>query len=149
LDLSFAALRSVSPVHIEYLKNMGVAASMSISIIRDDKLWGLISLHHRTPLRVSFEVRMACDFLGQALSSQISVYESHKEYERRLQLKSIVTRLLGFMAEEDHFIDGLVNHPDELLAIADATGAAVLFEGRCMLLGRTPAQEDVWRITEW
>jgi two-component system, chemotaxis family, sensor kinase Cph1 len=149
LDLSYAGLRSVSPVHVEYLKNMGVVASMSISIIREGQLWGLISLHNKQPYVVPFEVRMACDFLGQAFSTHLTARENRAEYEHRLHLKSIVTRLLGYMAEEERFIDGLINHPDELLALGDAAGAAVLFEGRCALIGRTPAEPEVWRLADW
>ncbi len=149
LDLCYAALRSVSPVHIEYLHNMGVVASMSISVLRDGNLWGLISLHHKTARPVPFQTRVACDFLGQALSTQIAGSENRTEYEHRLYLKSISTKLLGFMAEEEQFIDGLVNHPDELLSFADAGGAAVLFEGKCSLLGQTPSEETVWALTDW
>jgi len=149
LDLSYATLRSVSPIHLEYLHNMGVAASMSISVIRDGDVWGLISLHHKAPKQVSFETRVACDFLGQALSTQIESSENKAEYEHRLYLKSITTKLLGFMAEEEQFIDGLVNHPDELLSFAHASGAAVLFEGKCRLLGQTPSEEAAWTLTDW
>lgn len=149
LDLSFAALRSVSPVHIEYLKNMGIGASMSISILRDGQLWGLISLHHKTARIVPFEVRLACDLLGQAFSTQLAARESQVEYEHRLHLKSIATRLLGYMAEEERFINGLTNHPDDLLAFGEAAGAAVLFEGRCTLLGATPSEDDVFRLADW
>ena len=149
LDLSYAALRSVSPVHIEYLKNMGIGASMSISLLRDGKLWGLLSLHHKTARLVPFEVRLACDFLGQALSTQLAARESQKEYEHRLHLKSISNRLLGFMAQEENFICGLTNHPDELLALGDAAGAAILFEGRCTVVGHGPSDEDVWRLADW
>ncbi|HVW86265.1 MAG TPA: GAF domain-containing protein, partial [Bryobacteraceae bacterium] len=68
LDLTFATLRSVSPVHAQYMKNMGTAASMSVSILRDGKLWGLISCHHKLPRHASFEVRSACDIIAQLLS---------------------------------------------------------------------------------
>ncbi|MCP5804451.1 GAF domain-containing protein, partial [Klebsiella pneumoniae] len=61
LDLSQHALRSVSPVHLEYLANMGVVASMSISIISGGRLWGLIACHHRSPRRVPPGVRAAAD----------------------------------------------------------------------------------------
>lgn len=149
LDLSYAALRSVSPVHIEYLHNSGIGASMSISVLLNGQLWGLIALHHKTARQVPFEVRVACDFLGQALSTQISRAENGAEYEHRLYLKSITTRLLGFMAEEDQFIEGLIHHPDELLSFAHAAGAAVLFEGKCFLLGRAPSEEDAWRLSDW
>jgi light-regulated signal transduction histidine kinase (bacteriophytochrome) len=149
LDLSFSTLRSVSPIHIEYLHNMGVAASMSISVIREGALWGLIALHNKTPRKVDFEARSACDFLGQALSSQLGALENRAEYEHRLALQSITAKLLSYMAEEEHFIQGLLHHPDELLSFADAAGAAVLFEGRCNLLGRTPTEQQVWQLVDW
>ncbi|BDC50334.1 histidine kinase [Bryobacterales bacterium F-183] len=149
LDLSFSTLRSVSPVHIEYLNNMGLRASMSISVIRDGKLWGLISLHNRSPKTVPFEVRVACDFLGQALSTHLAAKEGQAEYEHRLYLKSITAKLLGYMAEEDRFIDGLVNHPDELLTLTDAAGAAVLVEGKCIRVGKAPAEPMIREVAEW
>ena len=68
LDLSHSVLRSVSPVHLEYMRNMGTLASMSISILRDGELWGLISCHNKEPKRVSLQVRNACDFLTQIFS---------------------------------------------------------------------------------
>ena len=149
LDLSYASLRSVSPVHVEYLHNMGITASMSISVIQNGKLWGLIALHHLTPRHLPFEVRVACDFLGQALSTQIAGTENKAAYEHRLYLKSITAKLLGFMAEEEHFMDGLTQHSDELLSFGDASGAAVLLDGKCILVGQTPSEEDTWRLADW
>ena len=72
LDLSFSVLRSVSPIHLEYLRNMGVQASMSVSILKDDQLWGLIACHHAEARSVPYETRTACEFLGQMLSSQLA-----------------------------------------------------------------------------
>ena len=69
LDLSMSVLRSVSPVHIEYLRNMGVAASMSVSILREGKLWGLFACHHYAPRYVSFERRTAAEMFGEMFSS--------------------------------------------------------------------------------
>jgi chemotaxis family two-component system sensor kinase Cph1 len=68
LDMSFSVLRSVSPIHLEYLRNMGVGASMSVSLMRDGKLWGLIACHHYSPRYVPYDVRTACELLGQWLS---------------------------------------------------------------------------------
>ena len=149
LDLTFATLRSVSPVHLEYLRNMEARASMSISILQDGQLWGLIACHHREPLHVAFETRAACDLIGQFLSGQVVVKERSLAYEQRLRLKSIQSRLLGYMAREENFIDGLTHHPDELLEFASASGAAVLFEGKCTLIGETPNEQDVRRLAEW
>lgn len=149
LDLSFSTLRSVSPIHIEYLKNMGVGASMSISILRGGELWGLIACHHRTPRSMPFEVRTACDFLGQALSLQLAAAEQTAEYEGRLRLKVIESQLLTYMAQEEHFVDGLTKHPDDLLRLAGAHGAAVLFDDNCALVGKTPSEEAVRNIADW
>ena len=149
LDLSFASLRSVSPVHLEYLRNMGVAASMSLSVIEDGKLWGLISCHHRTPRTVPFEIRAACDFLGQAFSIKLAALDHAREYERRIQLKAIMNGLLAGMAQERDFIEGLTSNPDDLLAFAGADGAAVMYEGRCSLLGSTPHEQQVLAIADW
>ncbi|HEY1216176.1 MAG TPA: GAF domain-containing protein, partial [Bryobacteraceae bacterium] len=150
LDLSFAGLRSVSPVHLEYMRNMGLASSMSISIlVEDGRLWGLISCHHRCPRKVPFQVRSTCDFLAQALAVQLEANEQRTDYEQRIRLKSFVTRMLGAMAEEDEFIRGLTKCPDDLLEFADASGAAVLYEGRCILLGSCPDEEHVWSLVNW
>jgi chemotaxis family two-component system sensor kinase Cph1 len=149
LNLSFAGLRSVSPVHIEYLKNMGVRASMSISLLRNGQLWGLLSCHHREPRLAPFEIRTACDFLGQAFTLQLVAAEQTAEYQYRLRLKFIQSQLLAFMAQEEHFVDGLTKHPDEFLSFAGASGAAVLFEDNCTLLGSTPTEEAVRALADW
>jgi chemotaxis family two-component system sensor kinase Cph1 len=149
LDLTFASLRSVSPVHVEYLHNMGLVASMSISILRDGQLWGLISCHHKRPRNVSFEIRTACDFLGQVLSVHLEARERAAEYEHRMRLTEIHGKLLAHMAAEEHFASGLLKHPQELLALTGAAGAAVVFEGRRGLIGQTPSEEQVAGIVEW
>jgi hypothetical protein len=87
LDLSSAVLRSVSPVHLEYMRNMGTPASMSVSVLRGDgRLWGLISCHNAAPRGVPVEVRTACDLLGQVLSSHLEVKEHNEEVEERARL---------------------------------------------------------------
>jgi len=73
IDMSFAQLRSVSPVHCEYLRNMGVAASMSIPIIVDDALWGLIACHHDTPKLVAMPLRLGAALFGHCFSLQIAL----------------------------------------------------------------------------
>jgi light-regulated signal transduction histidine kinase (bacteriophytochrome) len=149
LDLTFSVLRSVSPVHVEYMKNMGVAASMSISILREGALWGLVSCHHKRPRRVSFEIRNACDIIAQALSAQIAAGEHRADAESRIRLKSTQTRLLGHMAEEDAFLHGLVKNPEDLLACTAAEGAAILYEGQCRLVGSTPSESQVRELARW
>ncbi|MBY6264515.1 GAF domain-containing protein [Azospirillum sp. 412522] len=145
-DLSFSVLRSVSPVHLEYMRNMGTPASMSISVMDGDRLWGLISCHHAEPRQVSFAVRTACDLLGQVLSSQMIALERALDADHRIRSKSIQARLLAHMAAAERFIDGLAEDREDLLGLVNADGAAILFDGDCRLVGRTPPQEVVEAI---
>ncbi|WP_105382293.1 HWE histidine kinase domain-containing protein [Neorhizobium alkalisoli] len=78
LDLSFAHLRSVSPIHCEYLRNMGVAASMSISIVIDDELWGLITCHHYSPKVLSMPQRVAAETFGEFFSLHLGALKQRQ-----------------------------------------------------------------------
>ncbi|WP_376959871.1 ATP-binding protein [Azospirillum sp. A26] len=146
LDLSFSVLRSVSPVHLEYMRNMGTPASMSISVMDGDRLWGLISCHHAEPRQVSFAVRTACDLLGQVLSSQMIALERALDADHRIRSKSTQARLLAHMAAAESFIDGLSEDREDPPGLVNADGAAILFDGDCRLIGRTPPQEVVEAI---
>lgn len=149
LDMSFAVLRSVSPVHIEYLKNMGVVSSMSLSLLVEDNLWGLISCHHPGPRLLPYDLRNTCDLLAQSLSVHIEAAEQRAEYERRIALKSTTARLLGFMAQDEEFVHGLTGHPEELLRFAHAAGAAVLYRGQCTTVGSCPDESEIFRLADW
>lgn len=149
LDLSHSILRSVSPVHIEYMHNMDTRASMSVSIIVDGTLWGLVSCHNKAARQVPLQVRTACDFLTRIFSLQLAASMRMSQARHRMRLGSIQGRLLGYMAEEERFIDGLVRHPDELLALADAAGGALVTAQDCWVLGDGPTQEEVRELYEW
>jgi light-regulated signal transduction histidine kinase (bacteriophytochrome) len=95
LDMSYSILRSVSPIHVEYLKNINVAASMSVSIVVGGRLWGLIACHHRTAHRVPYAVRMACDVLANVVSSAVQVVIERAAVAR----KSAATELRATLAE--------------------------------------------------
>ncbi|MEX6506652.1 ATP-binding protein [Jiella sp. M17.18] len=149
IDLSFSVLRSVSPVHLQYMKNMGTPASMSISIVDDGRLWGLISCHNATPRHVPAHVRTACDFLGQIVAMQVGAKVRSEDAAQRVARHAIESRLLSFMAGEARFIDGLTRHADDLMALADAEGAAVVFDDTFALLGNCPREEQVREIVAW
>jgi light-regulated signal transduction histidine kinase (bacteriophytochrome) len=149
LDLSDSVLRSVSPVHLEYMRNMGTLASMSISILRDGELWGLISCHNEGPKRVSLQVRNACDFLTQIFSLQLEARENTILAENRVRLGTVQTRLLAHMAAEDYFIAGLVNNPKDLMLLAGAQGVAVVTQDHCWCLGQSPDEEQVKDLSAW
>jgi light-regulated signal transduction histidine kinase (bacteriophytochrome) len=149
LDLSFAFLRSVSPVHIEYLKNMGVTASMSISIIRDGQLWGLIACHHATPKYLSYEIRSICELIGQVLALQIGAKEGREDYEARLHLRGLHVHFLAAMARHAKFVEGLRECEAELLEFVGAGGAAICLNDEYTLLGNTPAEKEVRLLAAW
>lgn len=148
-DLTYSALRSVSPVHLEYLKNMGTAASMSISIIRDGELWGLIACHHHTPARVPVQIRFACELIAQVLSSQLAAAGEHEASALRAQLAASQQRLLEQLSAAESFVDTIVANTDDMLHCVRANGAAVVFQDRCEVMGRTPGPDQVRELADW
>lgn len=149
LDLSSVSLRSVSPVHLAYMRNMGTAASMSISILIDGQLWGLISCHHAEPHRVGPRTRIACDFLGQLVALQIGMRERIDEGARRLEAKHLESLLLTRISRAESLHVGLARHPQPWMEMVQATGAAVVTEGQVMTAGRTPSLDRIASLAHW
>jgi len=149
LDLSFAALRSVSPVHLQYMRNMGTLASMSLSIVVDGQLWGLVSCHHEQPRPVDLRTRTACELLASVLSLQIESRESHANTRQLLELRQHIVRMISSMADHDSVGDGLRDLPEVLLAFAGAQGAAVISAEQCDLIGKTPPAAQVNALVHW
>ncbi len=148
LDLSNAALRSVSPVHLEYLRNMGVQASMSISLMRGERLWGLVACHHATARILPYAIRTACELVGRAMSVQISVQEETDRLRAQLEARSVQTRFYDIIAEENNFVEALVKYTPTLLEMVHANGAAILTGTRWTRLGETPGSAELDRILE-
>ncbi|BBH47100.1 histidine kinase [Pseudomonas sp. KU43P] len=149
LDMSFAALRSVSPVHLQYMRNMGTLASMSLSIVVDGQLWGLVSCHHAQPRQVDLRTRTACELLASVLSLQIESRESHANTQQLLDLRQHIVRMISSMADHDSVSDGLRALPEVLLDFAGASGAAVISAERCDLFGTTPPAAQVNALVDW
>jgi two-component system, chemotaxis family, sensor kinase Cph1 len=149
LDLSGSVLRSVSHVHIEYLHNMGVTASMSISIMKNKKLWGLIACHHQTPKYIPYEIRNACEFLGQITSLELAAKEDSEDIEYKMQLQSIQTKLVEYMSANKNFIDALITSQPNILNLVNAQGATICFHGEYFSVGNTPQQQDIVNLLEW
>ena len=143
LDLSFSTLRSVSPIHLEYLRNMGVTASMSISLVVEGELWGLVACHHYSgPHRPSQDARAAAEFLGQVASQQIAERTRSDARERALQSASTLGRIIGRAAATNSALDALLVDP-ELLGLMDATGVALAYDGSMRTLGDVPDPQTV------
>lgn len=149
LDLSFAALRSVSPVHLEYMRNMGTLASMSVSIVVRGRLWGLVSCHDHAPRHLPFQTRIACEHLGRLLSLQVQAQEDNAEVAERLALHQRVLTLVALMAESDGTLNRLVAPELLLPELAHADGAAVVLNDSCRCIGQAPPPEQVLRLAHW
>ena len=137
LDMSQCILRSVSPVHIRYLKNMGVGASMSVSLLPGGELWGLIACHNATTRFLSYEVREKCRHVGYILSQQIRLREEIKVYQRRHELAEAQRKVLGDLSRNDPN-DTLLNLCGELQAAIPCHGSAVCWRGSVSNAGEVP-----------
>jgi light-regulated signal transduction histidine kinase (bacteriophytochrome) len=120
LDLSQSVLRSVSPIHIEYLQNMGVGASMSISIVINGALWGLIACHHMSAHLVPYSIRMSCDVLAQVVSSRVQQMLSREEAEFASEGAKLQTRLADAVLHADDIFGELTSQSDTLKQLLDA-----------------------------
>ncbi len=149
VDLTESILRSAYHCHLTYLKNMGVGASLTISLIKDGHLWGLIACHHQTPKVIPFELRKACEFFGRVVFSNISAQEDTETFDYRVQLAEHEAVLLDKMTTAADFVEGLTNHPDRLLGLTGSQGAAICFGEKLILVGETPDEKAVRYLLQW
>ncbi|ALK96600.1 hypothetical protein AB595_13350 [Massilia sp. WF1] len=139
LDMSHAVLRSVSPIHVEYLQNMRVGASMSVSIVINGRLWGLIACHHMGPKRVPYAIRMAADVLAQVIASTLQGLESREETDLVGRAAAVRTSLVESLLLEEDPLETLVQHADGLMASTDARALIATQYGRVVCRGIDPA----------
>ncbi len=149
LDLSLAVLRSVSPIHLEYLQNMGVVASMSISLMQDQKLWGLIACHHSSPKYIPYYIRTICEFIGQVVSVELTNKEAIEDSDDKQQLKSRQTQFVEALSQAENFFDGMVQLKADLLYLVNATGAVICDRDQYTCIGETPSNEEIHALLDW
>ncbi len=148
-DLSFAALRSVSPVHLQYMRNMGTLASMSVSLIVKGELWGLISCHNADPRPVPVEKRTACEQLGQILALCIESREDAAELQFRLEVRRIMVEMLGHLTKGADFLENMSGVFPELLRFGRAGGVAIVVDERVLTYGDTPDEPAIRGLVDW
>ena len=140
LDLSHSVLRSVSPIHIEYLQNMGVGASMSVSIVVAGRLWGLLACHHMLPLQVPYSIRMAADVMAQVLASLVQSIEA-RERARLVEASAEVrTRVMETLLHHDEPARALLQHAPALCQSLQAEALVVTQYGKVMVHGEVDAE---------
>jgi light-regulated signal transduction histidine kinase (bacteriophytochrome) len=148
LDLSMSLFRAVSPIHIEYLRNMGVRASLSVSIVVDGKFWGLFACHHYSPRLPSFAERSASELFGQMFSLLLgnALREETSAYEDRA--RKISDRLMAAAAQDVDRLNDAEWIGDLVLEAIPADGVAVSIDGESSLSALTPASDDFDRIID-
>lgn len=148
-DLSDSNLRSVAPVHLEYLKNMKVTASMSTRIIRGDQLWGLIACHHRTPKYLSYEMCSVFELLSNVISSRIVSVGDRDAFDFKSNRQKLHAGLVEDIYREHSLMAGLQNRESELLQLLSADGVALVMDRQVETFGRVPEQSDIEDLVYW
>jgi chemotaxis family two-component system sensor kinase Cph1 len=149
LDLTYSELRAVSPMHIQYLKNMGVASSFSISLIYKNELWGLIACHNYTPKFIDYNARKSSKLIGQILSSALEFRQdgenqkTHKDYNEHLD------KLTKLLMKHESLATALTQKKINLLNIVKANGAVLVYDHQVITLGVTPNEEQLKKLLKW
>ncbi|KPQ12116.1 MAG: light-responsive two component signal transduction system histidine kinase [Saliniramus fredricksonii] len=148
LDMTYAVLRAVSPYHLAYLDNMGVRATLVVSLIRDGALWGMVVCHHDAPRMVDSTLRGLCDMLGQSLSEMIATRSAVDHQRAMAQRAEALRKVETALDEAGRLSDALKAVAPDLLAVMQAGGVYCNFGGAGLLLGETPPERDCKAILQ-
>ncbi|MCC5977380.1 MAG: EAL domain-containing protein [Salinarimonas sp.] len=141
-EMTYAVLRAVSPFHLAYLNNMGVRATLVVSLILDGRLWGMVVCHHDSPRLIDSTLRGLCDMLGQSLSEMIATRQAI-DHQRALARRADALRIVeAAMDDAARIGDALGVVSSDLLAVMQAGGAYLNIGGSGMVLGHAPPEKD-------
>jgi light-regulated signal transduction histidine kinase (bacteriophytochrome) len=149
LDMSMCQLRSMSPVHLQYLRNMGVTATMSVSLVREGMLWGLVAAHHHAPRRLRCSLRTAAELLGEVASTRITAIENYAHAQVALMVRRLEQRLVEATSTEGDWRYALFRNPRTLLQPLEATGVVLFHEGELLTAGEVPSTPELHALIEW
>lgn len=149
LDLTHSVLRAVSPIHIQYLKNMGVAASFSISLISHGELWGLIACHNYSPKFIDYKAREASKLIGQILSPALEYRLGEEDSEKFAVLNQTVSTLIKYIEKESDILSSLTANAITINDICASSGAVLVFDNKITSIGATPNNDEIKEIVKW
>jgi PAS domain S-box-containing protein len=149
LDMSLSFLRSMSPLHLQYLRNMGVTGTLVVSLVREGRLWGLIACHHYAPRHVSFAVRTATELLAEVIATRIAAIENYARAQVAIQVRRLEQRLIEATSTEGDWRLALVRNPRLLQQPLQATGAALFHEGEVLTCGEVPSTPELRALMQW
>lgn len=149
LDLTQSQLRAVSPIHIQYLKNMKVDSSFSISLIYKKELWGLIACHNYSPRFIDFRARDSAKLIGQILSSALEFRQDEANQILHDKFTANVDQLTKNMLKSNSIEDALTSQDSTLLGTTNAHGAVLVYENTTRKLGTTPDDAQLKGLVSW
>ena len=135
LDMSLCFLRSMSPIHLQYLKNMGVGATLVVSLVVGGKLWGLVACHHYEPRFIHFELRAVCELLAEAIATRIAALESFAQSQSEIFVQRLEQRMIEAMSREGDWRAAIFDSSQSILQPLGASGSALIYEGQ-VIYGR-------------
>ena len=148
-DIAGCVLRAVPLVHIEYLNNMGVGASMSTPIISGGKLWGLISCHHRQAREISFELRSAFEIISGIISSQLGARKKEESFHYKSSIHQVELKVTEQVLINSTIEEGLFARPELLLEMLGVQGAVLVTRNAYESVGEVPEKTMVQGIIRW
>ena len=148
LIMTYCSLRGASVMYSEYLANMGVGASLTMPILIEGELWGLIACHHRKPTAFPHQMRAACELLAQVASLQLKSSDRIESLEYGLKVEQVHQELVAKAAREGDLL-ALSDRQPSLLDAMDADGAALYHMDRWWTAGKTPSEEQLDALGDW
>ncbi len=149
VDMSMCVLRSSSPIHIQYLKNMGVRATLVISLVVGGELWGLVACHHYKPLFIPFETRALSEIVAELVATRIAALESFVQSQSELVVRRLEQRMVEAISRDGDWRMALFDGSQTLLQSLNATGAALIYEGQVQSTGDVPSTRQLRDIAAW
>jgi light-regulated signal transduction histidine kinase (bacteriophytochrome) len=149
LDMSLCFLRSMSPIHLQYLKNMGVGATLVVSLVVGGKLWGLIACHHYEPRFIYFELRAVCELLAEAIATRIAALESFAQSQSEIFVQRLGQRMIEAISREGDWRSAIFDSSQSILQPVGASGSALIYEGQIISAGEVPGTQEIREIGAW
>jgi len=149
LDMSMCHLRSMSPLHLQYLKNMGVTGTLVVSLLREGRLWGLIAAHHYAPRNIRRSLRVASELIAEVTSTRIAAIENYAHAQIAMLVRRLEHRLIEATSTEGDWRFALFRNPRTLLQPLEATGAALCYEGEILTTGEVPSTPELRQLVSW
>jgi two-component system, chemotaxis family, sensor kinase Cph1 len=148
-DMSMCALRSMSPLHTQYLKNMGVTATLVVSLVHEGRLWGLVAAHHYSPRNLRYPVRAAADLMAEVMATRIAAIENYAHAQVAIQVRRLEQRLIEATSTEGDWRLALLRNPRTLLLPLQATGAALFHDNEVLTTGEVPSTPELRSLLAW